>query len=39
MTSATAVASNEIAVFVDTRMPMTQGWTGSFDKLETLLNR
>lgn len=31
--------TEEIAVFLDTRPSMTQGWTGSFDKLEDLLAR
>lgn len=31
------VTAEELAVFVDGRGGMTQGWTGSFDKLETLL--
>jgi uncharacterized protein YndB with AHSA1/START domain len=29
--------SEELAVFLDARSGMTQGWTGSFDKLEALL--
>jgi uncharacterized protein YndB with AHSA1/START domain len=30
--------SQEIQAFLDLRPSMTQGWTGSFDKLETLLS-
>ena len=32
-----AVTSEELAVFVNLRAGMTQGWTGSFDKLEVCL--
>ncbi len=31
------VTAEEMAVFIDGRAGMTQGWTGSFDKLEALL--
>ncbi len=33
-----AATPEEVGVFVQTRASMTQGWTGSFDKLETLLD-
>jgi hypothetical protein len=32
------VTTDEIAAFVKERSGMTQGWTGSFNKLEELLN-
>lgn len=32
-----AVTAEELAVFIQARGGMTQGWTGSFDKLEALL--
>jgi uncharacterized protein YndB with AHSA1/START domain len=31
------VAADELKAFIDERGGMTQGWTGSFDKLEDLL--
>lgn len=33
-----AVTAEELAVFANARASMTQGWTGSFDKLETYLS-
>ena len=33
-----ATTPEELAAFIDERGGMTQGWTGSFDKLEALLD-